>query len=65
MSSFCRERLEKELADVKSLLTQNESEIRSLRKENSKTFAVAVIIMFFAFLLYGIYVMVTNPVKSR
>lgn len=50
---------------MKSLLTQNESEIRSLRKENSKTFAVAVIIMFFAFLMYGIYIMVTNPVKSR
>ncbi|KDR14220.1 Transmembrane and coiled-coil domain-containing protein [Zootermopsis nevadensis] len=60
-----RERLEKELADVKSLLTQNESEIRNLRKENSKTFAVAVMIMFFAFLIYGIYVMVINPVKSR
>lgn len=59
-----RERLEKELEDVKSLLSQNESELRSLHKENSKTFAVAVIIMFFAFLIYGIYVMITNQVTS-
>ncbi|PNF32058.1 hypothetical protein B7P43_G05746 [Cryptotermes secundus] len=58
------ERLEKELADVRSLLTENESELRRLHKENSKTFAVAVIIMFFAFLMYGIYIMVTNPVNS-
>jgi hypothetical protein len=49
---------------VKSLLTENESELHSLHKENSKTFAVAVIIMFFAFLIYGIYIMVTNPANS-
>lgn len=46
--------------DVKHLLSQNESELRGLHKENSKTFAVAVIIMFFAFLIYGIYKMITN-----
>jgi len=49
---------------VKCLLTQNESELRSLHKENSKTFAVVVIILFFAFLTYGIYTMVTNPVNN-
>lgn len=64
ISTEKRERLEKELADVKSLLTENESELRRLHKENSKTFAVAVIIMFFAFLMYGIYIMVTNPANS-
>jgi hypothetical protein len=59
-----RERLEKELVDVKRLLSQNESELRSLHKEKSKTFAVAVIIMFFAFLMYGIYKMITNQVTG-
>lgn len=46
--------------DVKHLLSQNESELQSLHKENRKTFAVAVIIMVFAFVIYGIYIMITN-----
>ncbi|KAJ9575842.1 hypothetical protein L9F63_007300 [Diploptera punctata] len=60
MSVEEREKLEKELADVKSILSRNQAELQTLHKENSKTFAFAVLIMFFAFLGYGIYVMLTN-----
>ena len=52
--------LEKELQEVKSLLVKQEEDLKKLRKENSKTFVIALIIMFFAFLAYGIYQMMTN-----
>jgi predicted negative regulator of RcsB-dependent stress response len=52
--------LEKELQEVKSLLVKQEEDLKKLRKENSKTFVIALIIMFFAFLTYGIYQMMTN-----
>ncbi|PSN52947.1 hypothetical protein C0J52_03642 [Blattella germanica] len=57
------ERLEKELAEVRSILSKNEAELKTLHKENSKSFVVAVMLMFFAFLIYGLYVMFTNPVE--
>jgi predicted negative regulator of RcsB-dependent stress response len=56
---FDREELEKELQEVKSLLVKQEEDLKKLRKENSKTFVIALIIMFFAFLAYGIYQMLT------
>ena len=56
-SKFCREKLEKELTDVKNQLNVFESELKVLHKENSKSFALAAILLFFTFLLYGIYSM--------
>lgn len=55
MSDEERERLEKELEEVKKLLTHNEGELKNLHRENSKTFVVAVLLMFFSFLFYGVY----------
>jgi len=57
-----RERLEKELEEVKAVLRRNEKELQSLRKENSKSFMVVVCLIFICFLLYGVYVMITNNV---
>lgn len=55
-----RERLERELKEVKAVLRKNEEELQSLRKENSKSFMVVVCLIFLCFLFYGVYVMITN-----
>lgn len=55
-----RERLEKQLEDVKEVLRRNEEKLQNLRKENSKSFMVVVCLIFLCFLFYGLYVMITN-----
>ncbi|RLU15478.1 hypothetical protein DMN91_012472 [Ooceraea biroi] len=55
-----RERLENELEEVKEVLRRNEEKLQSLRKENSKSFMVAACLVFLCFLVYGVYVMITE-----
>ncbi|KAF4522519.1 hypothetical protein B566_EDAN002605 [Ephemera danica] len=52
-----RTTLEKELDNVKSLLKQQEDDLKKLRTENSKSFMVAAVLMFVAFLVFGLYSM--------
>lgn len=60
MGFHFRIKLEQELEEVKKLLGKNEVDLRKLQKENSKSFAVAAIIMFFSFLLYGLYLFISG-----
>uniref|UniRef100_A0A336M591 Coiled-coil domain-containing protein 167 n=1 Tax=Culicoides sonorensis TaxID=179676 RepID=A0A336M591_CULSO len=52
-----RREVENELVEIKKLLDKNEEILKGLHKENSKSFVLAVLIMFLCFLCYGIYVM--------
>uniref|UniRef100_A0A1B6KIU1 Coiled-coil domain-containing protein 167 n=1 Tax=Graphocephala atropunctata TaxID=36148 RepID=A0A1B6KIU1_9HEMI len=56
-----RENMEKELQDIIKKLSNLESSLQGLRRENSKTFAFAALLMFFSFLGYGLYVMIVGP----
>ncbi|XP_046667103.1 uncharacterized protein LOC124358895 [Homalodisca vitripennis] len=56
-----RENMEKELQDITTKLSSLEGSLQGLRRENSKTFAFAVLLMFFSFLSYGLYVMICGP----
>ncbi|XP_065331423.1 uncharacterized protein LOC135933929 [Cloeon dipterum] len=55
-----REELERELDNVKALLSQQEQDLKKLRTENSKTFVIALAIMFLGFLAFGVYKILTN-----
>lgn len=57
-----RERLENELEEVKEVLRRNEKKLQSLRKENSKSFIVAMCLALMCFLVYGIYLMIFNNI---
>ena len=52
-----RERLETELQEVQDVLKKNEDTLKSLRRQNSKSFMVAASLIFVCFLLFGIYSM--------
>ncbi|XP_015586096.1 coiled-coil domain-containing protein 167-like [Cephus cinctus] len=52
-----RERLERELEEVKEVLKRNEEQLKSLRHENTRTFMVAAALVFACFLLFGLYSM--------
>lgn len=52
-----RKEIENELVEIRKLLDKNEEILKGLHKENSRSFVVAVMIMFLCFLVYGIYVM--------
>lgn len=52
-----RKTTENDLAEIKKLLEKNEEVLKSLHKENSKSFVLAVLIMFLCFLVYGVYMM--------
>ncbi|EDS44846.1 conserved hypothetical protein [Culex quinquefasciatus] len=49
-----------ELVAIKKLLEDNEQKLHKLHKENSKSFAIAACLFFVCFLIYGIYVLLTN-----
>lgn len=55
-----RKEIETELIEIKKLLDKNEEILKGLHKENSKSFVLAVMIMFLIFLLYGIHMMMHN-----
>ncbi|XP_011166370.1 coiled-coil domain-containing protein 167 [Solenopsis invicta] len=57
-----REKLENELEEVKKVLRQNEKELQSLRKENSKSFVLTACLVFVCFLIYGIYSLIFGNV---
>lgn len=57
-----RERLENELEEVKEVLRRNEKKLQSLRKENSKSFIVAICLVLVCFFIYGIYLIVFNNI---
>lgn len=57
-----RERLENELEEVKEVLKKNEEQLKSLRKENSKSFMIALCLGFLCFLFYGVYLMIYENV---
>ncbi|XP_022192793.1 uncharacterized protein LOC111050748 [Nilaparvata lugens] len=55
-----REKLEKELADVKKIVIDNEKKLKGLHTKNRQSFMIAVLIMFIGFLLFGLYSMKEN-----
>ncbi|RZF48021.1 hypothetical protein LSTR_LSTR002087 [Laodelphax striatellus] len=55
-----REKLEKELADVKKIVIDNEQKLKGLHSKNRQSFMIAVLIMFVGFLLFGLYSMNEN-----
>lgn len=55
LSGTCRERLENELREVKEILKKDEEKWESLRKENSKSFIVAVCLVFLTFVFYEVF----------
>lgn len=52
-----REELETKLEEIKEVLRKNEDKLKSLRKQNTRSFMVAACIVFACFLLYGLYSM--------
>lgn len=59
-----RKEVENELTEIKKLLDKNEEILKGLHKENSRSFVLAVMVMFLCFLIYGIYVMVYQIPKK-
>lgn len=59
-----RKEIESELVEIKKLLDKNEEILKGLHKENSRSFVLAVMLMFLCFLLYGIYVMMYQIPKK-
>lgn len=55
-----REKLERELEDVKDILKTNEKQLQSLRMDNTKSFVVAGCLAFVCFLIFGLYSMIYN-----
>ncbi|XP_049789625.1 uncharacterized protein LOC126195157 [Schistocerca nitens] len=60
LSSDERQRIEGELEEVKEELKRNQHELKHLQKENTKSFAMAAILMFLCFLVFGVYKMLQN-----
>lgn len=60
-----RERLETELEDVKQVLKDYEDKLRSLRKENTRSFMIAASLVFICFLIYGVYCMFNTRTVSK
>lgn len=60
LTSENRERLERELEDVKDVLRKNEERLQQLRSENTKSFMVAAGLIFACFLAYGLYCTIYN-----
>lgn len=60
LTSERRERLEKELELVKEVLKKNETQLKNLRKENTKSFIIVGTIVFACYLIYGLYCMYYN-----
>lgn len=56
-----RESLETELETAKNILQKNEEKLLSLKKDNTKTFMIAVCLIFVIFLIFGLYLMIFNP----
>lgn len=50
-----RNRLERELEDVKNVLSVNQKALKDLRHENTRSFMIAASFAFACFLLFGIY----------
>lgn len=55
-----RERLERELEDVKDVLKKNQERLHGLRSENTRSFMVAAALAFACFLVYGLYSFIYN-----
>lgn len=53
--------MDQELKKITKTVSSLEGDLKALRKENSKTFAFAVLLMFFSFLGYGLYLMTYGP----
>lgn len=56
--------MDQELKKITKTVSSLEGDLKALRKENSKTFAFAVLLMFFSFLGYGLYVMAYGPTQK-
>ncbi|CAL7935806.1 unnamed protein product [Xylocopa violacea] len=52
-----REEMEMKLEQIKEVLEQNEAKLKSLRRQNTKSFMLAASLIFCCFLLYGLYLM--------
>ncbi|XP_071440446.1 coiled-coil domain-containing protein 167-like [Hetaerina americana] len=57
LSLDLREAMEKELVEVKKSLSEHNEQMKKLQKENTKSFTVAVMLMFITFLVFGLYKM--------
>ena len=55
-----REKLERELEDVKRALTSNRQRLLHLRSQNSRSFMVTAALFFALFLFYGLYTFIKN-----
>ncbi|KZS12819.1 uncharacterized protein LOC116928966 [Daphnia magna] len=55
-----RTEFEKELDLLKTVLKNNEEQLKSLQKENYKTGIIAMALIFICFLVYGLQVMFWN-----
>lgn len=55
-----RTEFEKELDLLKTVLKNNEEQLKTLQKENSKIGLIAVALIFIIFLVYGLQVMFWN-----
>lgn len=55
--------MDQELKKITKNVSSLESDLKTLRRENSKTFAFAVLLMFFSFLGYGLYHMTYGPAQ--
>ncbi|XP_046734060.1 uncharacterized protein LOC124404172 [Diprion similis] len=53
-----RNRLERELEEVKDVLDRNEKALKDLRHENTRSFMIAASFVFACFLLFGLYSMI-------
>ncbi|XP_046387784.1 uncharacterized protein LOC124157256 [Ischnura elegans] len=61
LSTDLRESMEKELEEVKKSLSEHNEQMKRLQKENTKSFTIAVILMFASFLVFGLYKMFFDP----
>lgn len=56
--SIERKALAQELVEIRKLVNAHETNMKSLRRHNKKTFAFVALLVFLIFLLYGIYVLI-------
>ncbi|XP_014243872.1 uncharacterized protein LOC106663508 [Cimex lectularius] len=56
-----KKKLQAELAEIREEILKKETELKQCYGENRKTFMVAVLVMFFSFLIYVVYIMIVGP----
>ncbi|XP_076763889.1 uncharacterized protein LOC143431207 isoform X2 [Xylocopa sonorina] len=57
-----REEMEMKLEQIKEVLEENEEKLKSLRRQNTRSFMLAASIIFCCFLFYGLYLMIYGTI---